>query len=78
MNRVKNELMLPLDDLSKIISAGLIRHLRKLGVPNWEIRKLVTTSMAEPTTPFVSKLDLLVRLFQFKIGIRTREALYEF
>ena len=78
VDRVKSELMFPLDDFSEIITNSLIRHLLELGVCNWQIKKLSTTGMVVPTAPVVSKLELLVRLFQFKVGIHTQEILDEF
>ena len=39
-DRIKNELMFPLDDFSEIISSRLVRHFRKLGASPQQIKEM--------------------------------------
>ena len=40
IDRIRNELMIPLNDFSEIIASRLVRHLRKSGVPSKRIREM--------------------------------------
>ena len=75
IKRVMDELMFPLDDFSEIISSRFKRHLRRLGVPPQQMKKLTHRGTIIPPNEFIVFFELHVRQIQFKIGIRTREDL---
>ena len=77
LDRVRNELMFPLNDFSEIIAGRLVRHVRNSGAPSKRIREM-TEKRLFPTVLVRTELDLHTRIIQFKIGIHIREALDEF
>ena len=70
--------MFPLDDFSEIIASRFKRHLRKLGVSPQRMKKLTYVAMNISPIQVVTRFELHVRIIQFKVSIRTREALDEF
>ena len=59
----------------KRISSRFKRHLRRLGVPPQQMKKLTHRGTIIPSNEFIIFFELHVRQIQFKIGIRTREDL---
>ena len=77
IDRIRNELMLPLDDFLEIIASRLFRRLCNSGASSERIRKMREKRLF-PTLLVRTELDLHTRIIQFKIGIHTRETLDEF